>query len=143
MRIVYSLIVAITRGILYAVLDKLLIQMPIVILCFASSIFNAIFFGLVFYFGKYYTDFKKYFQDKNTLSLFILVTVLFLVANALILFAIKSKNATVASLIEISYPLFVILFTYLFYRTVHLNIGSVVWWTLILTWIILIYLFNK
>lgn len=143
MRIVYSLIVAVTRGILYALLDRLLLSMPIVILCFASSIFNSIFFALMFWRWKYYVWFKKYFEQWNNLTLFLIVTVLFLVANALILVAIKSKNATVASLIEISYPIFVILFSYLFYKNIHLNLWTIIGWIMILWWIILVYLFNK
>ena len=35
--------------------------------------------------------------------------------------AIGEKNASLASLIEISYPLFVLLFTWLFFREVELN----------------------
>lgn len=143
MRIVYSIIVAITRWILYALLDKLLLTMPIVILCFASSVFNSIFFAIIFWFGKYNVGFKKYFEQWNNLTLFIIVTVLFLVANALILVAIKSKNATVASLIEISYPIFVVLFSYIFWKNIHLNFWTIIWWVMILWWIVLVYLFNK
>jgi drug/metabolite transporter (DMT)-like permease len=35
--------------------------------------------------------------------------------------AINQKNATLASLLEISYPLFIILFTALFFRQIHLD----------------------
>jgi len=35
--------------------------------------------------------------------------------------AIHQKNATLASLLEISYPLFIILFTALFFRQIHLD----------------------
>ncbi|MBU0626279.1 EamA family transporter [Patescibacteria group bacterium] len=102
-------------------LDKLLVHVPIVVLCFFSTIFNLIFWTLIMVFGKYSFNIKEYVKDKNTLRMLILVTVLFLVANATILLAIKGKNATVASLIEISYPLFVILFSFLFFRTVNIN----------------------
>ena len=37
-------------------------------------------------------------------------------------FAINEKNATLASLLEISYPLFIVLFTAIFLRQVHLNL---------------------
>lgn len=36
-------------------------------------------------------------------------------------FAVRDKNATLASLLEISYPVFIILFTALFLRKIHLN----------------------
>lgn len=143
MRIIYSLIVAITRGVQYALLDKVLVSVPVVVLCFISSIFNTVFFGILFYLGNYSSDFKKYFADKNILRLFILITVLYLISSSLILVAIKNKNATVASLIEISYPIFVVLFTYLFYKNIQINRQTILGGTMILWGIILIYLFNK
>jgi len=44
-------------------------------------------------------------------------TVVLLIAELFIGFSITSKNATLAGLIEISYPIFIALFTYLFYKT--------------------------
>ena len=40
--------------------------------------------------------------------------------------AIDSKNATLASLIEISYPIFVVLFAWLFFRQSHLNASVII-----------------
>lgn len=42
-------------------------------------------------------------------------------ANILILFSIKLSNATLAALVEISYPVFTILFSYILFRTVNLT----------------------
>jgi len=126
MRIVYSVIVAVTRGVNYALLDRLLINMPVVVLCLGCSILNTLFFGVLFLLGKYQLNFRKYFHDTQTTWLFILVTVLFLIGNALIIIAIKNKNATVASLIEISYPIFVVLFSYLIFRNSNLNTGTII-----------------
>ncbi len=48
-------------------------------------------------------------------------------AGALLLFqAISDKNATLASLIEISYPVFVALFAWLLFRQVHFNASVLV-----------------
>lgn len=44
----------------------------------------------------------------------------------LLYLSVNSKNATLASLIEITYPVFVVFFAYLFFRQVHVN-----------TWVIL------
>jgi drug/metabolite transporter (DMT)-like permease len=35
--------------------------------------------------------------------------------------AITGKNATLASLIEMTYPLFVVIFAYVFYRQMHVT----------------------
>ncbi|MDJ0861589.1 MAG: EamA family transporter [Gammaproteobacteria bacterium] len=42
-------------------------------------------------------------------------------ASILLFLSIESKNATLASLIEITYPMFVALFAYLLFRDVHLT----------------------
>jgi len=45
-------------------------------------------------------------------------------ATVLLFVSIEQKNATLAGLIEISYPLFIVLFTWLLFRQLHLNAGS-------------------
>jgi drug/metabolite transporter (DMT)-like permease len=49
-----------------------------------------------------------------------------LVATVLLFFAIDSKNATLASLIEISYPVFVAAFAFLLFRQEPLNTGALI-----------------
>jgi hypothetical protein len=49
------------------------------------------------------------------------VAVTSLVATVRLFVSIGRKNATVAGLIEITYPLFIIFFTWLLFREVHLN----------------------
>ena len=52
--------------------------------------------------------------------------------------AINEKNATMASLLEISYPLFIILFTLIFLRQLHLNAAGVAGAVLILAGCVLV-----
>jgi drug/metabolite transporter (DMT)-like permease len=49
-----------------------------------------------------------------------------LIASAFVFMAIRDKNATLASLIEISYPVFVALFAYLLFRQVDLSLPVVI-----------------
>jgi drug/metabolite transporter (DMT)-like permease len=54
-------------------------------------------------------------------------------AGAVLLFlSIDSKNATLTSLIEISYPIFVVVFAYLLFKQVHLNLSMMIGGLLIL-----------
>ena len=62
---------------------------------------------------------------------------------AFVFLAISSKNATLASLIEISYPLFVALFSYLFFRHVHLNASAVIGGLMVIAGTSLIIISNK
>jgi drug/metabolite transporter (DMT)-like permease len=56
--------------------------------------------------------------------------------------AINEKNATLASLLEISYPLFIILFTAIFFRQVHLDPMGIAGAVLILSGCVLV-VFNR
>lgn len=61
----------------------------------------------------------------------------------LIYVAIGEKNATLASLIEISYPLFVALFAWLFFRQVEFNAMTIVGAGLIMGGVAIVYLANR
>ena len=63
-------------------------------------------------------------------------------ANYLSLLAIQNKNATLASLIEISYPFFVAFFAWLLFRDVQLSWATALGGMLILAGIAVIYRFN-
>lgn len=52
---------------------------------------------------------------------FVGAIIAYIFGNIFIMHAINLKNATYANLIEISYPVFTILFTYLFFKNFHLN----------------------
>ncbi len=55
--------------------------------------------------------------DKKSALLILLVTLLTIAADFLILFGVKHLDASVASIIEISYPFFVVLFSFFLFRT--------------------------
>ena len=61
----------------------------------------------------------------------------------LIYVAIGEKNATLASLIEISYPLLVAVFAWLFFRQVEFNALTLVGAGLIMGGVALVYLANR
>ncbi len=55
--------------------------------------------------------------DKKGLFLIIVVTLLTIAADFFILFGVKHLDASIASIIEISYPFFVVLFSFFLFRT--------------------------
>ena len=61
-----------------------------------------------------------------------------LLGSVLLFTAIGSKNATLASLIEISYPAFVALFAWLIFRDMHLNPGALIGGALVIAGVVLI-----
>lgn len=63
-------------------------------------------------------------------------------ATVLLFLSIDSKNATLASLIEISYPVFVALFTYLLFRQMHVNTSVLLGGLLVFAGVAIIILHN-
>lgn len=61
----------------------------------------------------------------------------------LIYMAIGEKNATLASLIEISYPLFVAVFAWAFFRDVQINLGTILGGAMILGGVAVVFLSNR
>jgi len=57
-------------------------------------------------------------SGKTNLWLILLSVILAAVANFLIFSGIKNLNASIASIIEIAYPFFVVLFSFIFFRSV-------------------------
>jgi len=143
MRFVYALTASLARGLQYVLLEKLLMRIPSVLFFAISSTVSLLLRWAILAIQKTPLPFKSYFQDTQTLRLIVAVTVLFLIGNVMIVFAIKGKNVTVASLIEISYPLFVVLFGYLLYRNTQLNTGTIIGGVCIFVGIALVYLFNR
>ena len=60
-------------------------------------------------------------QNGDLLKYTIAMVVIFVCGNLLIMKSVALKNATYANIIEITYPVFTVLFTFLFFKTVHLN----------------------
>jgi len=72
------------------------------------------------------------------------VAVLSSAAGTLLIYmAIGEKNATLASLIEISYPLFVALFAWAFFRDVQINLGTLLGGAMILGGVAVVFLSNR
>lgn len=61
-----------------------------------------------------------------------------LFGSVLLFAAIGSKNATLASLIEISYPAFVALFAWLLFKEVHLTTSALLGGVLVMSGVVLI-----
>lgn len=82
-------------------------------------------------------------SSNKVLFLVIAGIVMLILAEVFIGLSIASKNATIAGLIEISYPIFIALFSYLLFKESHLNLGTFLGGLLIFLGIAVIYLFNR
>jgi drug/metabolite transporter (DMT)-like permease len=65
------------------------------------------------------------------------------IAALLIGLSVQGSNATFAGIIEMSYPIFIVAFSYLLFREHHLNAGIIVGGVLIFIGVAVVYFFNR
>lgn len=124
---IYAIGAAITWGLVYAVDQKILSGVSPVTLLFINSILTAI---IVLPFVFFSNSPIKTVLDSGKLNLFLIIVsvVLALLANFLIFSSIKVLDASTASIIEIAYPFFVVLFSFLLFRSspnIYFFIGGI------------------
>lgn len=66
--------------------------------------------------------------------------VFFIIGNACVFSSVQMKNASLSSLIEITYPIFVVIFSWLLFREAHVNIYTLLGGFLILSGVFLVFL---
>lgn len=136
----FAILAAISWWFSYAIDEKIVHKLPLsLFILYESIIFVLIFWSYVLLTKQSFID-LEFFKDKTAIAFYIFSTIFSIAWTILIVLAIKESNATVAGLIEISYPIFIILATYILFREHHLNIYVIFWWIMIFTWIGLIYL---
>jgi len=113
----YSLAVisAVLWGLVYALDGKILNRISPLTLLFVHGVLSSLIL-LPFVFHEF-AGVKELFtpEKRNTLSLVIFSMVLGTIANFTVLSAIQKLSASTASIIEITYPLFVVLFSALLF----------------------------
>jgi drug/metabolite transporter (DMT)-like permease len=92
--------------------------------------------------GVVAADFNTILTSRRVAWLFASCGLTFILAEFLISFSISAKNATLAALIEISYPLFTTLFAYLVFNEGQLNLGTSIGGFLIGGGVIIVYWSN-
>ncbi len=122
----YTIIAAVTWGLVYTIDQKILSGTSAITLLFVDAVVTAIIL-LPILFVDHASIKTLLSSGKMNLALVILSILLAIVANFYIYSGIKSIGASYASIIEIAYPFFVVLFTYVFFHskpTIHFVIGG-------------------
>lgn len=78
--------------------------------------------------------------NKSKILLMVVAALVTISGNFLILMSIAGKNATLASLIEITYPVFTFIFAWLILKDVQLTWGTAIGGLMILSGIAVVYL---
>jgi drug/metabolite transporter (DMT)-like permease len=137
-----ALAAAMLWGIGYVLSEKFLRMglTPSFILFFNGLVTLPVYFFITLWMGKIREGFSFVAeQGIGFLALLILMGLSIVSGAILIMLSIAGKNATVASMIEITYPLFTFLFAWLIFREAQLNWSSGVGALLIFAGIAVIY----
>jgi drug/metabolite transporter (DMT)-like permease len=91
-----------------------------------QMLFGATVFLGISYFTRLKTDWAIITADRTTLLYVLVAIVTFNLGNLLIFLSIQAKNATLAGLIELCYPIFTVLFTLLLFKVNHVTPSVVI-----------------
>lgn len=127
MGLIYAVGAAITWGLVYTVDQKILFNVTPITLLFINSILTAIIM-LPFVFFNNGSIKEVLMSGRANLSLIVFSVILATLSSFFIFSSIKKLDASTASMIEIAYPFFVVLFSYIIFRStpnIYFLIGGV------------------
>lgn len=131
-------------GVSYAISEQLYKYVSIYTVMAIDCLLLAIgFFITAHITGVVGSDLQTIGSSSKVFWLFVAGVITFGVAELFIALSITSKNATLAGLIEVSYPLFIILFSYLLFKENHVNWGIALGGLLIFCGVAMVYWFSR
>ena len=143
--VIYALGAAMLWGASYAASGPILrAGMPPLVFYFYFSLFGMVAaISMIFLSGKGSYLLAPLYHNRTQTGWFLFSLMAAAVGAVMTYMAIGAKNATLACLIEISYPLFVVFFAWLFFREVQLNIRTCIGAVLVIAGILVIFLGEK
>jgi drug/metabolite transporter (DMT)-like permease len=139
MWIILSLAASILWGLTYVVDEQIYKQISVFSSLSIASFFTfLVTLVLSFILGDVRADVGILESSKKTLLLVGFGTITFITAELLIGLSIHSRNAALAGLIEVSYPIFIVLFTAIFVGDMEINLMTLLGGLLILFGVFLV-----
>lgn len=143
MWIVFAVAASMLWGLLYVLNEQIYKSLSIGFSFFIASLAGTVFFLLLtLQQGVLAKDWYVLVANKNLQWLLAIDIAVFLAAEMCIAMSIAHKNATLAGLIEISYPVFIAIFAYYLFKEETLNVSTIAGALLIFSGIFVIYHFN-
>lgn len=144
MWITLAIFASLTWGLMYVISEQIYKEISVFTSLALSMTISGIIVGLAaFALGVFGKDMSAIFSSPRLFWLVVLETVALVAAELFIGFSIVGKNATLAGLIEISYPLFIALFSYLLFRESSLTFATAIGGALIFSGVVVIYFFSR
>ncbi|MCW8407712.1 DMT family transporter [Legionella sp. PATHC035] len=122
----FAIFAAILWGFNYALAEKILNSIsPITLLALEMTI-GAVLFTCISFFTTMKRDVALLTTDSGLLLLTVAEIAIVLVASYFIATSISLKNATIAGIVELTYPIFTIIFTWFLFNQVHVNLSVII-----------------
>ncbi len=135
---------ALLWGITYAIDEQLFNKISVSFTLSVAGFITFVVMLLVTYFtNNLFLDIKTIINSSSTRNLLIFGTLTFVIAELLIGLSISYKNATLAGMIEVSYPIFIALSSYILFKENQISAMTILGAGLIFTGIFIVYFFNK
>ena len=142
--LVYAVAAAIVWGLSYVLTEQLLKNISLAAVILWGSVGSMMFATcLGFATGSFKQDRQVLVRGGKEMWLLLAFVATYIVANLLIVLSIKAKNATMAGMIEITYPLFTVFFAWLLFRESQLTLGTLLGTGLIMAGVACIYFLDS
>jgi len=138
MWLIFAIIAAILWGMNYALTERVIKSISPATLLALEMLAGAIIFSAISFFTSWKKDLTLLYTDTHLLWLTVAEIVVVVIASFFIVSSINFKNATLAGIIELIYPLFIILFTWLFFGENHVNFSVIIGGILIFIGVLII-----
>lgn len=144
MWILFALCASVLWGLSYILFEQIYKKISVATsLAIVTFVMFFVMLAISYFSGKLKVDLATIASSKKLTWLVAAGTATAIIADVCIAFSIVTKNATLAGLIEISYPLFIALFAYLLFKENQLTLSTILGGLLIFSGIGIIYFFNK
>ncbi len=144
MWIIFAVSASVLWGLSYILFEqiykKISVATALAIICFFMFF---IMLAVSYLKGALKADLANVVSSKKLIWLVAGGTLTAIIADVCIALSIVTKNATLAGLVEISYPLFIALFAYLLFKENQLTLGTAIGGLLVFSGIAVIYYFNR
>lgn len=143
MWIIFALSASILWGLTYVIDEQIYKKISVSTSLAIGSLLLFIFTFIWTYFNKTLSaDISAITSSKRLLFFVITGSLTLIAAEIFIGLSISNKSATLAGLIEISYPIFIALFAYVLFKESSVNLSTVIGGSLIFIGVFIIYYFN-
>jgi uncharacterized membrane protein len=144
MWVIFSLAASVLWGLSYVLFEQIYKKVAVTTALAITCLVMFIVMVLASYFqGRLTVDLTAITSSKKLLWLVAAGVGTALLADLFIGLSIHAKNATLAGLIEISYPIFIALFAYLLFKENQINTATIIGGLLVFAGVFVIYFFNK